>query len=407
MKHFNTFRVVLLLAFLMSLTSTTSRAALSLDSVDISLLTCGPGQEVYSLYGHTAIRYEDHRTGEDVVINYGMFSFQQDYFVLRFVFGLTDYQMGITSFSNFMDEYKSELRWVYQQTLALTPNQKKCIADALARNYLPENRTYRYNFFYNNCTTKARDMIVGNLGCTVVYPARRLEGITFRSMLHQWNRSYPWSRLGNDLLLGVNADRQVTMAERQFLPDSLREDFDGAYMLLPSGGKRKLISNSCMLYAPPLEQVKVGDDSSSLHRDIVAPWMVAILWLAVIIVVTLIENRTRRILWGVDALWLLVTGVAGLILTAMIFSQHPAVSVNFQILALSPLCLVALGPVLCRLRSHSFSKWLGVLGACLLLSLFLGIWQKYDAMIWILALSLLFRISVLYYWCKKYKQPTV
>lgn len=407
MKHFNTFWVGLFLSFLMSLTSTTSRAADSLDSVDISLLTCGPGQEVYSLYGHTAIRYEDHRTGEDVVINYGMFSFQQDYFVLRFVFGLTDYQMGITAFDNFMDEYKYEQRWVYQQTLALTPEQKQRIADALARNYLPENRTYRYNFFYNNCTTRARDMIVGNLGCAVEYPHRRLEGITFRSMLHQWTQAYPWSRLGNDLLLGVNADRQITMAERQFLPDSLREDFEGAYVLLPSGGKRKLLANSYMLYAPPLEQVKVGDGSSSLHADTIAPWAVAVLWFAVTIIVALIEKRTRRILWGIDALWLLATGIGGLILTAMIFSQHPAVSVNFQILVLSPLGLVALWPAVRGLRSHSFSKWLWVLGACLLLSLFLGIWQKYDAMIWILALSLLFRLVVLCYWCKKIKKTTV
>ena len=103
----------------------------------------------------------------------------------------------------------------------------------------------------------------------------------------------------------------------------------------------------------------------------------------------------------------MATGIGGLILTAMIFSQHPAVSVNFQILVLSPLSLVALWPVVRGLRRHSFSKWLLVLGACLLLSLFLGIWQKYDAMIWILALSLLFRLAVLCYWCKKIKKTTV
>lgn len=385
----------------------TSRADDSLDSVDIALLTCGPGQEVYSLYGHTAIRYTDHRSGEDLVINYGIFSFRQDYFVLRFVFGLTDYQMGITTFDNFIDEYASEERWVYQQTLALTSEQKKRIADALKRNYQSENRTYRYNFFYNNCTTKARDMIVDNLGCKVVYPHRQLEDVTFRSLLHQWNVDYPWSRLGNDMLLGVNADRQVTMAERQFLPDSLREDFEGAYMLLPSGGRRKLVSDSGMLYAPPLEQVKALDDSFSVLERIVVPKVVAVLWMAVIVVVSLIEKRTRKIFWGLDALWLGVTGIAGLILTAMIFSQHPAVSLNFQILALSPLGVVALWPVVRSIRRHHFSKWLWVMSALILLSLFLGIWQKYDAMIWVLALSLLLRIAVLYNWCKKYKETTV
>lgn len=406
MKHFNTFLKTVLLTFLVSLTCVTSRATESADSVDIALLTCGPGDEVYSLYGHTAIRYTDHRTGEDMVINYGMFSFNQDYFVLRFVFGLTDYQMGITPFDYFMREYQYEDRWVYQQTLNLTAEQKRAICEALARNYLPENRTYRYNFFYNNCTTKARDVIVGQLGCDIEYPQRNLDGVTFRTMLHQWNEDYPWSRLGNDLLLGVKADRQVSMAERQFLPDSLREDFEDAYLRLPSGERRKLVSVSRMLYAPSLSQLAENQDAGSGFAAAMPPMAVAFAVLMVVIVVTIIEWRTRRILYGLDILWLLATGVGGIILTAMIFSQHPTVSLNFQILILSPLCLVALWPVVRSLRRRQFGRWLWVIAGSLALSLFMGIWQKYDAAIWTLALSLLFRVAVLCNWCKRTKQTT-
>lgn len=406
MKHFNTFLKTVLLTFLVSLTCVTSRATESADSVDIALLTCGPGDEVYSLYGHTAIRYTDHRTGEDMVINYGMFSFNQDYFVLRFVFGLTDYQMGITPFEYFMREYQHEDRWVYQQTLNLTAEQKRAIGEALAHNYLPENRTYRYNFFYNNCTTKARDVIVGQLGCDIEYPQRNLDGVTFRTMLHQWNEDYPWSRLGNDLLLGVKADRQVSMAERQFLPDSLREDFEDAYLRLPSGERRKLVSVSRMLYAPSLSQLAEKQDAESGFAAAMPPMAVALAVLMVMIVVTIIEWRTRRILYGLDILWLLATGVGGIILTAMIFSQHPTVSLNFQILILSPLCLVALWPVARSLRRRQFGRWLWVIAGSLALSLFMGICQKYDAAIWTLALSLLFRVAVLYNWCKRTKQTT-
>ena len=406
MKHFNTFLKTVLLTFLVSLTCVTSRATESADSVDIALLTCGPGDEVYSLYGHTAIRYTDHRTGEDMVINYGMFSFNQDYFVLRFVFGLTDYQMGITPFDYFMHEYQYEGRWGYQQILNLTAEQKQAIGEALARNYLPENRTYRYNFFYNNCTTKARDVIVGQLGCDIEYPQRNLDGVTFRTMLHQWNEAYPWSRLGNDLLLGVKADRQVSMAERQFLPDSLREDFEDAYLRLPSGERRKLVSDSRMLYAPSLSKLAEKQDAESGFAAAMPPMAVALAVLMVMIVVTIIEWRTRRILYGLDILWLLATGVGGIILTAMIFSQHPTVSLNFQILILSPLCLVALWPVARSLRRRQFGRWLWVIAGSLALSLFMGIWQKYDASIWTLALSLLFRVAVLYNWCKRTKQTT-
>ena len=406
MKHFNTFLKTVLLTFLVSLTCVTSRAVESADSVDIALLTCGPGDEVYSLYGHTAIRYTDHRTGEDMVINYGMFSFNQNYFVLRFVFGLTDYQMGITPFDYFMREYQYEGRWDYQQTLNLTAEQKQAIGEALARNYLPKNRTYRYNFFYNNCTTKARDVIVGQLGCDIEYPQRNLDGVTFRTMLHQWNEDYPWSRLGNDLLLGVKADRQVSMAERQFLPDSLREDFEDAYLRLPSGERRKLVSDSRMLYAPSLSQLAEKQDAQSGFAAAMPPMAVAFAVLMVMIVVTIIEWRTHRILYGLDILWLLATGVGAIFLTAMIFSQHPTVSLNFQILILSPLCLVALWPVARSLRRRQFGRWLWVIAGSLALSLFMGIWQKYDASIWTLALSLLFRVAVLYNWCKRTKQTT-
>ena len=110
------------------------------DSVEISLLTCSPHDEIYSLYGHTAIRYQDHSSGADYAINYGVFSFHKPYFVLRFVFGLTDYEMGVQYFDDFCREYIYYGASVTQQTLNLTDNEKKKITDALLKNYLPENR---------------------------------------------------------------------------------------------------------------------------------------------------------------------------------------------------------------------------------------------------------------------------
>ena len=129
------------------------------DSITISLLTCSPGNEVYSLYGHTAIRYTDYRKGIDVAVNYGIFSFSKPFFVLRFIFGITDYEMGIMPFDYFCDEYKSEGRSVYEQELNLTAKEKLALRDAIDTNYLPQNRVYRYNYFFDNCTTRARDII--------------------------------------------------------------------------------------------------------------------------------------------------------------------------------------------------------------------------------------------------------
>ena len=116
-----------------------------LDSVDISLLTCGPGQEVWSYYGHTALRIEDKVHGTDLAVNWGMFSFQQDFFILRFVFGLTDYQIGVFPMQHFIAEYTYEGRWVKQQRLALTRDEKWKILTAIDENNQEANRTYRYN----------------------------------------------------------------------------------------------------------------------------------------------------------------------------------------------------------------------------------------------------------------------
>ena len=149
--------------------SPNNEPTLQADSIEISLLTCGPRQQVYSLYGHTAIRFQDKQTGRDIAINYGVFSFDQPFFVLRFVFGLTDYEMGIAPFDIFEWEYDPTGCGVRQQVLNLTAQEKMAIAQAVDRNMEPQNRVYRYNFFYDNCTTRARDIIANNLNGRIVY----------------------------------------------------------------------------------------------------------------------------------------------------------------------------------------------------------------------------------------------
>ena len=129
------------------------------DSVRISLLTCAPGEEIYSLFGHTAIRYEEPAKGIDYVFNYGLFSFNTPNFILRFALGETDYILGVTSYDRFAAEYDYEERSVWQQTLNLLPEEKGKLLYLLEENCRPENRTYRYNFFYDNCATRPRDKI--------------------------------------------------------------------------------------------------------------------------------------------------------------------------------------------------------------------------------------------------------
>ena len=149
------------------------------------MLTCEPGTEIYALFGHTALRFEDPSRDIDWVFNYGVFSFNTPNFVYRFVKGETDYQLGIVPFRYFEAEYAMRGSSVYQQTLNLKPDEKLRLWHLLEENYLPQNRVYRYNFFYDNCTTRARDRIEQCIDGKIEYPEAP-GGLSFRDIVHQY-----------------------------------------------------------------------------------------------------------------------------------------------------------------------------------------------------------------------------
>lgn len=354
--------------------------ASELDSVRISLLTCGPHDEVYSLYGHTAIRYENPAQGIDVAINYGMFSFSKPHFILRFVFGLTDYEMGIIPFSTFCEEYTREGRKVVQQTLNLDNESKARIINAIAKNYEPQNRVYRYNYFYDNCTTRARDILVNNIqaaGHKVVYKDEGYHS-TFRKSIHFYNYDHRWARFGNDLLLGVMADREITESEHQFLPENLEKAFATARI-----DKQPLVGKTTVV----VQQGKKTKDCGFPF----SPYICSIFLFFVCSAICGLEIRNKKIYWGVDVVVMTLCGLAGLILFAMIFSQHPTVSLNLQILLFSPLPLFFLWNTVKATRKDKYPIWTTI--NVILVGLFIvgGLFQDYAEGMYFVALSLLSR----------------
>lgn len=349
------------------------------DSLEISLLTCSPHQEVYSLYGHTAIRVHDKSSGSDLAVNYGLFDFDQPHFVLRFVFGLTDYSMGTVPFHYFEAEYRQRGSSVIEQVLNLTHDEKVRILQALEANSL--NPIYRYNYFHDNCTTRARDMLLSHLNGEVRFTSAADSSATFRSMVHDWNVESPWARFGNDILLGVGADRKTTRAERQFLPDNLMKDFASA----------TIVGDSVRPLVLRTETVVPGGLQISESGFPLRPWMCALILLVITLIVTLVEWRLHRTFWGYDLTLMLACGIAGLVLTAMIFSQHPTVSLNLQILLFNPLSLIFAIPVACTTRQHKYHWWWKV-SLVLIILFFIGsFFQHYAEGMFILALSLLMR----------------
>ena len=218
------------------------------DSIRFSLMTCAPGSEIYSLFGHTAIRYENYTRHVDVVFNYGMFSFNTPHFVLRFIKGETDYQLGITPYPYFEAEYAMRGSSVYQQVLNLTQDEKVNLLALLEENYLPENRIYRYNYFYDNCTTRARDRIEECINGQVVYPDS-VSGKSFRSIVHEFTVGSPWDELGIDLCLGSEADKEIGKRLQMFAPFYMKRYASDAYIVDKTGVRRPLV----------LEEIKVVD----------------------------------------------------------------------------------------------------------------------------------------------------
>lgn len=335
-KKLNNFLYRLLLTFILldiskiAIGNTTNYAETPADSIRVSLLTCSPHDEIYSLYGHTAIRYEDKASKTDIVVNYGMFSFKKPFFVARFVLGLTDYEMGIQDFNDFCYEYQYFGSQVTQQEINLTPEEKGLLLKALQDNYA-NARVYRYNYFYNNCTTKARDIILKSINGKIEYKNAIDKSVSFRDLIHGCNANYSWASFGNDLLLGFKADMQTTREEQQFLPDNLMRDFGQAKIISADGSARPLVKNT--------EIIVKGNDYAIAGKTKVTPQFVFITLLLLIAAIVVAEFKTKkRFLW-VDISLLLASGLAGLILFVMLFSEHPTTSTNLQIFILCPLNL--------------------------------------------------------------------
>ncbi|WP_279188069.1 DUF4105 domain-containing protein [Prevotella melaninogenica] len=368
----------IVLTFILSVVNATvgAQSMTNPDRIQISLLTCSPGKEVWAQYGHTAIRYYDKESGEDLAINYGIFSLDQTYFIPRFVLGMTDYRMGVQPMDMFLTQYSYEGRGVIEQVLNLSAEDKEVIYKALQENMKPENVVYRYNYFFDNCTTRARDMLVNHLHGKVVYPPAE-EDATFRSMIHKWNNKYEWSQFGEDLLLGVNADRKTTKSEQQFLPENLRSDFDKAKY----NGKPLVKETNVLLDA----ETEVAEPVFPL-----SPLSVALIFAVISLVMMLFSYRRQQVYWAWDLALMLTSGLMGIIFFVMIFSQHPCVSLNFILLFFNPLPLFFLYSTIKKKKVIWWKIW----GVLIILGLFGSLFQEIPLPILIVASFLLLHCIV-------------
>jgi len=392
---------ILFILFLSIPFSPISALASSIDSMQISLLTCSPGSEIYSLFGHTAIRYEDKSRGIDVVFNYGMFSFRTSNFIWRFVKGETDYQLGATEYRNFISEYEYDGREVSQQTLNLSQEEKEKLFFLLQDNYRPENRIYRYNFFFDNCATRPRDKIEDCINGKIEYKETSEKTQSFRDIIHEYTSNHPWERFGIDLCLGSKADKPISYRQKMFAPDYLHKSFAAAIIKSSKGEKKALVVATKELLPKQIEQ---ADDKPSFF---LTPLQVSLLLFVLVVGITIYDLKRRKSSTPLDFILFLSAGIAGCIISFLAcFSEHPTVSPNYLLFVFHPFHLLCL-PFILKTVKMKYKSWYHLLNL-VVLTLFILLWavipQRFDLAVLPLALSLLVRSgsnSILAY--KKHK----
>lgn len=335
-----------LLFFLVPLLAFAQGRTLS-EKAQISIITCAPGQEqLYSAFGHSAIRVYDPDLRVDHAFNYGVFDFDQPNFYLNFARGSSFYKLAVMYYPDFLYTYQYYNRSVTEQILNLTADQKQTIFNFLIWNAQPENASYRYDYFYDNCATRVRDVFANQLKGVVTFDSTYIQtDYTIRELTDLYLTYQPWGDLGIDICLGLPMDKKASPYEYMFLPDYIQSSFNHAH---------NDATNSALVKS---EQVVFRADPMSLSNGLFHPWVVFGIFLLVIVLLTYRDFKRNKISFWLDGLLLLGTGLIGILLLLLWTStDHQAAAKNFNLLWALPTNLVALYFILSK-KLKSLSKY--------------------------------------------------
>ena len=290
--------------------------------LQISLLTATPGEELYSTFGHSAIRVTDSIQGSDIIFNYGTFDFDDPDFYSKFVRGKLLYFVSVDDFENFIYQYQYEKRGITEQVLNLTCNEKNNLYNALIENSKEENKYYKYDFVYDNCTTRLRDIVENESEeLLATKNIRPFEGVSFRNLIHEYldRGNQYWSKFGIDMVLGMPLDKELTNEEAMFLPDYLLYAFDST----TKNGERLVQQKKEII--PPL--IEYGG------KPIFTPLVVFTLLMLLILIASFTANKKIQSALPIfDFIFFLFCGLIGLLIIFMWFgTEHQTAKNNFNI----------------------------------------------------------------------------
>lgn len=378
-------RTAIILFFIVCCNALFAQSKKDSCTLDISLLTCSPGEELFSIFGHTAIRVRDSTRGMDIVFNYGTFDDTDPLFYAHFTRGIMNYSLSAETFDSFMVEYQMEHRSVFAQILNLSCNEKINLYEALRKNTLDENRIYQYRFHTDNCTTRAGKIIEANTDSPFTYKnILPNPGPTFRDMIFEYlnPRHQYWSRFGIDLCLGMNLDRKPTNVEAiHFLPDYLYRGMDGAL-----NGTAPMVAERKILISFPKTAAEIN-------------WLSPMNVFIFLFVLSLILyfTKSKKALLIFDIVFFTMIGLCGLLITSLWIARVDDVCRNnMNVIWALPTHLVALFFIR---KKDAWIKYYFLITAMLAFILLIGFhwWpQKMDSAVQPLLAIIIFRAFCFY-----------
>jgi len=338
------FKIILLFFAVLFLSSAKSFAQDSCH-FQISLLTVMPGEEIYTTWGHSALRITDTVTHQDIVYNYGTFDFDDPDFYIKFVRGKLMYFLSTDDFQSFVQENQQENRGITEQILNLNCEQKRNIISLLEQNQMAQNRFYKYDFLFDNCTTRLRDLIKAGTDSTVHFGKVLDHKVSFRDLIHEYldYGDKQWSKLGIDILLGAKTDAVATPYQIMFLPDYLMKTLDSSTL-----HSQPLVSDKHSLFTINRSRLE--------KNNLTHPFFLFLCLLVIIAFLSFSKNAViQKSLVSFDGFLFFLVGVLGILILFMWFgTDHIMCRNNYNLLWAWPTNVIAAFYV------HSQKRWVTI-----------------------------------------------
>lgn len=309
-----------------------SKTAILTDQSKVVMFTCGPGEELYAGFGHSALWVSDPSAGVDRLYNYGTFDFETPHFYAKFTRGKLNYMITVVTAKRFLAEYEYRKIAVFGQKLNLSLDERQKMYDFLENNLLPENCFYKYDFFYDNCATRIRDVLIKVTDGKVNFNTPT-NNQSFRQMLFPYLKHTPWTKFGINMILGLSADKKATPWDYMFLPEYMKDEFGNATIEKDGSSKKLVEADNQFLKSKISFENNKWDDPIALFS----------LLLIIAIIISVIEKKNGEKFKWIDNIIFTISVLAGVFLFFMwVGTDHSATKQNMNILWLFPGQLVFL-----------------------------------------------------------------